>query len=58
MKYLYILNTSIKTIQELKKMNNYSGYTKVLGNQVWSSIEIIRSHVISNEVIEHRVKLD
>ena len=32
--YLYILNTSTKTIQGLKKTDNYSKYTKVLENQV------------------------
>ena len=52
-KYLHILNTSIKSIWESEETGNYSGYTKVLRNQVWSSIEIIRSHVISNGVIRH-----
>ena len=32
-------------------MSNYSGHTKVLENQIWSSIEIIRSYIISNKVI-------
>jgi len=39
-------------------MDNYSEYTQVLKNQVWSSIEIIRSHVINNEVIIYGKKLD
>ena len=39
-------------------MGNYSRYTKVLGNQVQSSIEIIRSHIISNRVIEYEKKPD
>ena len=34
-------------------MNSYFKYTKVLENQVQSSIEIIKSHVISNRVIWH-----
>ena len=33
-KYLYVLNTSTKSIQELKKTGNYSMYTQVFGNQV------------------------
>ena len=45
-----------KTIQELKKIGNYSKYTQVLGNQVWSSMEIMRSYVISNGVIKYKKK--
>ena len=40
----------------MEEIGNYSGYTKVLGNQVQSSINIIRSYVISNGVIWHEMK--
>jgi len=42
----------------LEETDNYSEYTKVLGNKVWSSIEITRSHIISYRVIEHKLELD
>ena len=38
-------------------MSNYSRYTQVLGNKVWSYIEIMRSHVISYRVIRHELEL-
>jgi len=41
----------------LEETDNYSGYTKVLENQVWSSMEIIRNHMISNGVIRHKKEL-
>jgi len=37
-------------------MSNYSEYTKVLRNKVWSFIEIMRSHVISYRVIRHELE--
>ena len=56
--YLCVLNISTKTIQRLEKIDNYSGYTKVLGNGVQSSMKIMRNHVISNGVTEHEKKPD
>jgi len=42
----------------LEKISNYSKYTKVLGNRVQSSMEIMRSYVIINRVIRHGKKLN
>jgi len=38
----------------LEETDNYTGYTRVLGNEVQSSIEIMRSHIISYGVIGHK----
>jgi len=37
-------------------MDNYSRYSKVFRNHVWSSMEIIRSYMINNEVIWYRME--
>jgi len=42
----------------LEETGNYSEYTKVFGNKVWSSMRIIRNYVTSYEVIEYEIKLD
>ena len=39
-------------------MDNYSRYSKVLGNQVWSFMNFIRDHMISNGIIQHGMKPD
>jgi len=42
----------------LEETGNYSEYTKVFGNKVWSSMRIIRNYVTSYEVIEYEIKPD
>ena len=50
----------LRLFKGLEEIGNYSGYSKVLRNQVQSSIEIIRSHVISNRtrLIDIKNKLE
>ena len=42
----------------MEKTDNYNGYTRVLGNGVQSSIEIMRNYAISYRVIGHKKKPD
>ena len=51
LKYQYLVT---KTISE--ETDNYSEYTQVLKNEVQSSMEIMRNHVINYRVIKHERK--